>query len=195
MFDGFTDFGEQAKGVCHRELLLEGVIGEGQPADVFHDVVETPLGDAAVEDGDDVGMVEAADQLDLALEAAFALRPSEGAFEHDLEGHLPLGGELDGLIDHALPAAVEFLENLVARDRIRRRSRTRFSCCRLDRIGFTPLFRCPAVRMLDVLEERTLVEKRFQRGCTIVALLHMLFDVRKFSPGEFALCEGREPCA
>jgi len=49
--------------------------------------------------------------------------------------------------------------------------------------------------MLDVLVERTVFDKCLHSRCTLVALLHVLFDVRKFSLGQLAIYKGDEPRA
>ena len=68
--EGAGDFLREADGILDRELLFAGEpIAEGLALDEGHDVEELAVGAAAVEQGQDVGVLEIGGELDLLEEA------------------------------------------------------------------------------------------------------------------------------
>lgn len=115
--DGFADDGEEGEGLLEGEFVLLNEGGDGQSSDIVHGVVEVSIGgDAAVEDGDDVGMAEGGDELDFAFEAVPCGTGGVGGIEEDLDGDLAAWGVLDGLVDDALAALANAFEDGVALD-------------------------------------------------------------------------------
>ena len=94
------DLGEQPHRLGHRQLAGAGqAIAQGLALDVGHDVVEEAVGVAGVEDAEDVRMLEAGGDLDLAGEALGAECGGQLGAE-DLDGDaavvLEVFGEIDG---------------------------------------------------------------------------------------------------
>ena len=94
------DLAEEAHGLGHRQLAGAGeAIAQGLALDVGHDVVEEAVGVAGVEEAEDVGVLEARGDLDLAGEALGAEGGGELGTE-DLDGDaavvLQVFGEVDG---------------------------------------------------------------------------------------------------
>src|SRR5437879_692854 len=74
-----------------------------------------PRRDAAVENSDNIGMIEPPQNVHLALEARPVARAGERPFTHHLDGYGPAGRALHRAIDHALPAAVDLGPDLITR--------------------------------------------------------------------------------
>jgi hypothetical protein len=116
VIDRLADLTEQSQDAGHVELAGASVFGQPLAANVLHRVIEAALRHAAVVDRHDVGVAQTAEQFDLALEAALALRTGERPFEQDFQSDFAFGGLLNGLIDDALAAAVQLAQELVALD-------------------------------------------------------------------------------
>ena len=114
--DRFAYLAEQPQRVVDGMIAFGQVGIERLTGDVVHDEVEVAGRGAAVVDGDDVGMVELAEDLHLALEAGLVARAGERPFAHDLDRDRAPGRFLDRLVDHALAAAVDLREDAVAGD-------------------------------------------------------------------------------
>ena len=118
--DGVADFGEEAQRFIDgwTSLVAQHLV-ERAPGDVVHHVVETAVGrDAAVVDAHDVGVAQLPEHLHLSFEAGPPGRAGEGAAVDDLDGDLAAGGFLQGLVDNALPAAVNLAQDFVPRERV-----------------------------------------------------------------------------
>jgi hypothetical protein len=82
------DLGRDADGVRHRELLFPGdQVADGLPLDVRHHVEEEAVGLAAVEQREDVGVLEVGGGLDLGEEPLGADHGGEFRAQH-LDRHL-----------------------------------------------------------------------------------------------------------
>jgi hypothetical protein len=125
--DGIADFGEEEQGGLDRSgrgttdpqsrVSGTGSLIEGDAIDELHDEVVAAVGrHAGVMDCDDAGVAEGGDEFGLALEAESLSRRGEGALEEHLEGDPAACGELEGLVDDALAAAVKLAADLVALD-------------------------------------------------------------------------------
>ena len=112
--EGVGDFPGQADGLLQRELppLLEPV-AQRLALDPGHGVPEEPAGIAGVEHRQDVGVVEAGGDPDLAEEPLGAEAGGQlGA--HELDGDRALVPEVAGAVDRGHPALAELLLDLVA---------------------------------------------------------------------------------
>src|SRR5437879_5025571 len=83
-------------------------------------------------DTDDVWVVQLSQDLHLSLEEDLLASAGKRPAEHDLNGYLLLGRLLHGLIDHALAAAVDFAEQVVAREGISGKGRSGGDAVRWD---------------------------------------------------------------
>ena len=111
-----ADLLEQRQRLTQAGPRLGQVPVEAQPVDVLHGEVEPACAYTGVEDGDDVGVSQGRGQFDLALEAPPGGLARERPLEHHLQSHAAFRAKLDRLIDHALAAAVQFFEELIAGD-------------------------------------------------------------------------------
>ncbi len=97
---------ESAQGVATNKLHGEEVLAV--------------LGAPRLVDGGDVGVLEAGKGVRLALEHPDASVVDEMPATHDLDGDLPAGALLLGLVDHAHAPFAELAEDAVAADGQRR---------------------------------------------------------------------------
>jgi hypothetical protein len=116
MVEGAGDLMGEIECEVERKLgLAPEQIAEGLAPDVGHGVPEHAAILARVEDGKDVGVVEARGQADLAQEALGTERGGKLGTEH-LEGDGPVVAEVVGQIDDRHPAAADLvLEPVSAR--------------------------------------------------------------------------------
>jgi hypothetical protein len=82
----------------------------GRAADQLHrEVLVAGVGQAVVEDRDDVGVAQARQGHELAAQVGGAAGP-----RHDLQRHRPAGRQVEGAVDHADRALAEPLDHSVA---------------------------------------------------------------------------------
>jgi hypothetical protein len=106
---------EEAHHFTHRQLSLSGQLGAQRLSlDEGHAVVEQTVGLPGGEHGDDVGMVKAGSELDLASKAFNAETCSKVGWQ-DLEHHAPAEGNLFGDEDPAHAATAELSLDTVDR--------------------------------------------------------------------------------
>jgi hypothetical protein len=112
--DGSTSFGDELKRLRDGELILLDELAKWQAVNVLHRKVVTPVGLPTVVKSYDVGVFEGGHEFDLALEAMFLSAGSVWSMKHNLERDGSFGVSMDGFVDDALGAAVNFFEQVVA---------------------------------------------------------------------------------
>jgi hypothetical protein len=117
VIDGIAGGGEELEGFVEGEFARVDEVGEWDAADEVHDEVKVTVRSfAGAEDGDDAGMAEGGDEFDFAFEAVASGLGGIGGVKEDLDGDLAFGSMLKGLVDDALAAVADFLEEGVAFD-------------------------------------------------------------------------------
>src|SRR5262249_21298184 len=94
--------------------LTRDVLVERRALDVIHYEIVAAGHRAGVVNGDDVRMFQAGEDANFAIEAGLVIGPGEGAFLHDFERDLAVRRLLEGEINNALAAAMDFANELVA---------------------------------------------------------------------------------
>jgi hypothetical protein len=111
VLDGVGDGGDHPGRSLggNRPLMLLDPLGEGDARAVGRDDVGDAVGHARLEDGDDVGVIEASGKAALPLEAG-RIGPGEG----DLEGHVAMQPGVEGEVDDAAVAVADLAADLEA---------------------------------------------------------------------------------
>ncbi len=91
-------------------------VAEGHAIHEFHGEVVVCACLAAVVKPDDVGMLEAGHELDLALEAVPLTQSGKRTRQEHLQRDNAVGGLLDRLVDHALRPTVDLPDNPISVD-------------------------------------------------------------------------------
>ena len=111
IFEGAGGFGRDSHGLVQRQLALAIQTRAQRLAfDVGHRVPEDPRGVAGVEDGNDVGVLEAGGELDFAEEPIGAERGCESGTQH-LQRDEPTVLEIARQVDGRHAASAEFSLN------------------------------------------------------------------------------------
>ncbi len=129
---------------------------------------------AAFVDGNDVGVIQIRDQIDLAFEAAMLASRCVRAVQQELEGDGAARCVLAGLVDDALATAVQLFENLVTVDRRRSASvvRTRRAVGPVGCVGRIAL-ECAS----DIVGEAIVGAQRTQFAAAVPAPLDVQCEV------------------
>src|SRR5262249_18177629 len=110
-----ADDDKQSDDTLDRQSVLADVFIQWPAGDAIHDVIKAAGGDAAVMNRDDIGMIEPAEDANLAREAGPLARAAERAAVQDLDRYGALRGFLHGAVDDRLSAASNLFQNLIAR--------------------------------------------------------------------------------
>ncbi len=112
-----ADLGEQAQALLQGWAMRLEVPIERGPIDEFHDkeAAVVPCC-AAVDDCDDIRVVDSGGVVDLALETHALFLGGQHAVQQDFDRDLPSGGDLRGGENDALPAAVDLVAEFIPRD-------------------------------------------------------------------------------
>jgi len=89
---------------------------QGLARDELHHVEVPALADAGVDDGDDAGVLQARDHVDLAFETFAGGGGVHASVEHELDGDGAAGGLLNALKHHAHAALTDAAADVVSLD-------------------------------------------------------------------------------
>ena len=181
---------------------MRGQVGvEGFALDELHgeEVASRVL--PAVVDGNDVGMAQARGEFDFTLEAAAFGLAGERSLADDFDGHGTLGAHLLGLVDHALAAAADFLDQLEPADPGHGADGLRRLVCLGLAVGVREVTpeSCHSRRCLfggdSCVDEVEVVEEGSQLGGKVRVLAEVLFLVGALAvldPGQEVFDQGVE---
>ncbi|MEE8156398.1 MAG: hypothetical protein V3T53_15695, partial [Phycisphaerales bacterium] len=175
VIDCSADFAEEPQRLAQGQICVTDELIERAAVNVLHDekvTIVTSL--AAVVDGNDVGVIQIRDQIDLAFEATMLASRCVRAVQQELERDGAARCVLAGLVDDALATAVQLFEYLVSVDRRRPASAVRTRCAvgaarRVGRIDFE--------RASDIVGETIVGAQRTQFATAVPAPLDVKSEV------------------
>ena len=116
MVHGIAGDGKEFQNLLQAQLVVTHILRDRYAADIVHHIVQLPGGrDATVENDNDVGMPQVADQFHFPLKALLGGCRGVWAFPQHLQCDVAVRGLLYGLVDDGLPTPAKLTHDRVSR--------------------------------------------------------------------------------